>query len=77
MVKTASTMLPIGTTAPDFVLPNTDGKLVSLDQHTGKTLLVIFMCNHCPFVVHLREALVAFANEYQARGDGHRRDQFE
>lgn len=68
MVKTASTMLPIGTTAPDFLLPNTDGKMVSLDQHAGKPLLVVFMCNHCPFVVHLREALAAFANEYQARG---------
>jgi peroxiredoxin len=68
MVKTASTMLPIGTTAPDFSLSNTDGQLVSLDQLAGKPLLVVFMCNHCPFVVHLREALAAFANEYQARG---------
>jgi len=68
MVKTASTMLPIGTIAPDFSLPNVDGSLVTRDQLAGKPLLVIFMCNHCPFVVHLREALATFADEYQARG---------
>lgn len=68
MVKTASTMLPIGTTAPDFSLPNTDGTTVSRDQFAGRPLLVIFMCNHCPFVVHLRDALAAFADEYQGRG---------
>ena len=61
-------MLPIGTAAPDFSLPNTDGKLVSRIQLAGKPLLVVFMCNHCPFVVHLREALAAFADEYQSRG---------
>ena len=49
MVKTASTMLPLGTKAPDFSLPNVDGSTVSLadfDERAG--LLVIFMCNHCP-----------------------------
>lgn len=68
MVKTASTMLPIGTSAPDFSLPNVDGSVVSREQLAGKPLLVIFMCNHCPFVIHLREALAAFADEYQAKG---------
>lgn len=68
MVKTASTMLPVGTTAPTFALPNVDGSLVSLDQFSGKPLLVIFMCNHCPFVIHLREALATFADEYMAQG---------
>lgn len=68
MVKTASTMLPIGTTAPSFSLPNVDGSLVSLDQFADKPLLVIFMCNHCPFVIHLREALATFADEYMAQG---------
>ena len=68
MVKTASTMLPLGTAAPDFALPNVDGSTVSLSDYAGKPLLVIFMCNHCPFVVHLREALAAFADEYQAKG---------
>ena len=68
MVKTASTMLPLGTAAPDFALPNIDGTTVNRQQFEGKPLLVIFMCNHCPFVIHLREALAAFADEYQTRG---------
>lgn len=68
MVKTASTMLPLGTAAPDFSLPNVDGTTVSLGDYAGKPLLVIFMCNHCPFVVHLREALAAFGDEYTAKG---------
>jgi peroxiredoxin len=69
MVKTASTMLPLGTKAPDFSLPNVDGKTVSLrDLSGGKGLLVMFICNHCPFVKHLRSALAAFGQEYQAKG---------
>ena len=70
MVKTASTMLPLGTKAPDFSLKNAvDGKTVSLADVSGKKgLLVIFMCNHCPFVVHLRSDLAKFAKEYQEKG---------
>ncbi len=69
MVKTASTMLPLGTKAPDFSLPNVDGTNVSLSDVSGGTgLLVVFMCNHCPFVVHLREALASFAVDYQKKG---------
>lgn len=68
MVKTASTMLPLGTSAPDFSLPNVDGKTVSLADFAGKPLLVVFMCNHCPFVIHLRSALAAFAREYAEKG---------
>ena len=71
MVKTASTMLPLGTKAPEFSLPNVDGSTVSLTDFSEKDgLLVIFMCNHCPFVVHLREGLAAFGKEYQAKGLG-------
>ena len=72
MVMTASTMLPLGTAAPEFSLPNTvDGSTVSpSDFADDKGLLVIFMCNHCPFVVHLRSALATFAAEYQAKGLG-------
>src|SRR5579863_9409187 len=71
MVKTASTMRPIGSQAPEFSLPNVDGKTVSLSDFSGRRgLLVIFMCNHCPFVIHLRSALAAFAKEYQANGLG-------
>lgn len=68
MVKTASTMLPLGTTAPDFSLPNVDGTTVRRSDFAGKPLLVIFMCNHCPFVIHLREALADFTKEYQSKG---------
>lgn len=69
MVKTASTMLPLGTKAPNFSLPNVDGSMVSLSDFTGqKGLLVVFMCNHCPFVVHIRSELAKFAREYQAKG---------
>lgn len=69
MVKTASTMLPLGTQAPDFSLTNVDGTTVSLADFSGKpALLVIFMCNHCPFVVHLADHLAAFAREYQHQG---------
>lgn len=70
MVMTASTMLPLGTSAPDFSLPNpVSGGTTSLsDFADSKGLLVIFMCNHCPFVIHLRSALAAFADEYQAKG---------
>ncbi len=70
MVKTASTMLPLGTPAPDFALVNVvDGRLVRLSDFQDKpALLVIFMCNHCPFVKHLADALAAFAREYMPKG---------
>jgi len=69
MVKTASTMLPLGTQAPHFSLPNVDGKTVALeDFKSAKGLVVIFMCNHCPFVKHLRECLAKFGRDYQAKG---------
>ena len=71
MVKTASTMLQLGTKAPDFSLPNIDGSTVSLADFAGrKGLLVVFMCNHCPFIKHLRTELSAFGNEYQDKGLG-------
>jgi peroxiredoxin len=69
MVKTASTMLPLGIAAPRFSLPNVDGKIVSLDDFkSAKGLVVIFMCNHCPFVKQLRAALTEFGKDYQAKG---------
>jgi peroxiredoxin len=70
MVKTASTMLSLGTTAPAFSLPNVDGSVVSLSEFAGQPLLVIFMCNHCPFVIHIRSELQKFGVEYQAKGLG-------
>ncbi|QDV72897.1 thioredoxin family protein [Botrimarina mediterranea] len=69
MVRTPSTMLPLGTPAPDFALPDVDGKTVKPgDFSDSKGLLVVFMCNHCPFVIHLAEALAAFGVEYQEKG---------
>lgn len=70
MVKTASTMLELGTQAPDFDLPATSGNKVSLAQFKGKPLLVIFMCNHCPFVKHLADHLSAQAKKWMAQGVG-------
>jgi len=62
-------MLKLGTKAPAFSLPDTEGKTVSLaDFDDRKALLVIFMCNHCPFVIHVREKLAEIAREYQAGG---------
>jgi peroxiredoxin len=70
MVKTASTMLPLGTKAPDFSLKNAaDSRTVSLQDFAGKpALLVIFMCNHCPFVKHIAGGLAQFAREYSPKG---------
>jgi peroxiredoxin len=69
MVRTPSTMLPLGTPAPDFALPDVDGKTVKLADFEGSAgLLVVFMCNHCPFVIHLADALAAFGKEYQEKG---------
>jgi peroxiredoxin len=71
MVLTPSTMLPLGTQAPDFSLVNVDGRTVSLADFEGKpALLVIFMCNHCPYVKHLADQLAAFTSEYIANGVG-------
>ena len=69
MVLTPSTMLPLGTKAPDFSLVNVDGRTVSLADFKGKpALLVIFMCNHCPYVKHMADALAQFTSEYLAKG---------
>ncbi|TWU56997.1 putative peroxiredoxin [Rubripirellula tenax] len=69
MVRTASTMLPLGTTAPRFELPDTDGNVVSLDQFEGrKALLVMFICNHCPFVKHVADQLASLADDYTSQG---------
>lgn len=69
MAQTASTMLPLGTPAPAFSLPEpATGKIIALaDFHAAPALLVIFMCNHCPFVKHIRQGLIDFARDYQPR----------
>ena len=62
-------MLPLGTAASDFRLPDTNGKTVSLADFKDKpALLVIFMCNHCPYVQHIRAGLAQLAQDYLPRG---------
>ena len=69
MARTPSTMLPLGTAAPDFKLMNVDGREVALADFAGKpALLVMFMCNHCPFVVHVADELARLGSEYIGRG---------
>lgn len=67
MVLTESTMLSLGTKAPDFALPDVvSGKTVSLDTFTGKSaLLVIFLCQHCPFVKHVQEEFTRLGKDYE------------
>ena len=69
MSLTPSTMLPLGTAAPDFRLPGTNGKTVSLaDFKNAPALLVIFMCNHCPYVKHIRQGLAQLGRDYLPKG---------
>jgi len=69
MVKTASTMKKLGTPAPDFKLTSVDGRLVGLDDfRDSPALLVIFMCNHCPFVKHVADGIAQLARDYPPRG---------
>ena len=69
MALTPSIMLPLGTQAPDFRLPDPGGKMVSLsDFKNAPALLVIFMCNHCPYVKHISHTLAEFAREYEKKG---------
>lgn len=69
MVCTPSTMVPLGTEAPPFRLPNVDGRIVSIeDFKDDPALLVVFICNHCPYVKHILPHFVGLAKEYQQRG---------
>jgi len=69
MARTRSTMLELGIPAPDFHLPDFDGRPHALaDYAPAPALLVAFICNHCPFVRHLRTEFAAFAREYALKG---------
>ena len=70
MARTESTMLPIGTLAPVFILPDTvSGQLLSLnDLRSEQATVIMFICNHCPYVLHVKEELVRLANDYQPKG---------
>ena len=72
MSLTQSNMLPLGTVAPGFSLPDTvSGKTISLaDVATDKGTVIMFICNHCPYVVHVNEEVVRLAKEYMAKGIG-------
>ncbi len=67
MAAVESRMLPLGTRAPTFSLPDPDGHLHELDAGATATL-VMFICNHCPFVKHIREELARLGNDYAAKG---------
>ena len=70
MALTPSNMLPLGTLAPDFNLIDTkDDQIKSLDSLKGtQGTLVMFICNHCPFVIHVNQQLVQLANDYSPKG---------
>jgi peroxiredoxin len=70
MAATPSTMVALGTKAPAFHLTDvTTGDTISLESHAGEHATVImFICNHCPYVIHIHQRLVEVANNYQPKG---------
>jgi peroxiredoxin len=72
MARVNSTMVPLGTAAPEFQLPDTvSGNTISLHNVKGDVATVVmFICNHCPFVVHVNDELVRLANDYKNKGIG-------
>lgn len=72
MPAVETTSIPLGFKAPDFTLPDTVSgqKLALKDLRGSKGTIVMFICNHCPYVVHVKEQLVSLANDYQKKGIG-------
>ena len=72
MARTPSNMLPLGTAAPTFQLPDTvSDTTLGLDEIRGEHgTLVMFICNHCPFVIHVNPEIARLASEYQQKGFG-------
>ncbi len=70
MARTPSTMLDLGTAAPDFLLPDGAGKMVGLSEFKDKPLLVMFLSNHCPFVKHVRAKLAEIGEAFMEKGIG-------
>src|SRR5680860_664834 len=68
MTETLSSMLPLGTPAPDFDLPAVDGRVRLEDVADAPALVVAFVCNHCPYVRHIREVWARRARELQNQG---------
>ena len=67
MSLTPSTMIALGTVAPDFALPEPDGNTVTREQFAGRPLLVMFICNHCPYVKHVAPELARIGKDYGDR----------
>jgi peroxiredoxin len=61
-------MVELGTRAPDFALPDTEGRTVRRDDYAGKPLLVVFLCNHCPYVKHIANDLAQVTAKYMHKG---------
>ena len=71
MTRTLSNMINLGTYAPDFTLPDPSGKTYNRDDLAGKHgLLVVFICNHCPYVKHIKEKFSEVASKYLDKGIG-------
>lgn len=71
MARTPSQMVPLGSAAPDFALTDAvGGGVVKLADFRDRPLLVMFICNHCPFVKHIADELARFAREYREKGLG-------
>jgi peroxiredoxin len=68
MVLTPSAMVPLGTRAPDFALPDTEGNTVRRSDFDGQPLLVMFICNHCPYVKHIADPLAEVTDAIHERG---------
>ena len=70
MAAVSSTMLSLGTIAPEFILPDTiSGKEIRLESiRSDLATVIMFICNHCPYVKHINQEIVRLANDYQARG---------
>jgi len=70
MALIESTMLALGTKAPDFNLPDTiSGKTLNLNDLQGeKATVIMFICNHCPYVIHVNDELVRLSNDYTPKG---------
>jgi peroxiredoxin len=68
MARTPSIMLDLGTAAADFSLPDTLGNIISLNDYQAEPLLLVFACNHCPYVLHILKEFSVMMREYKKRG---------
>ena len=69
MALTESTMVELGSKAPDFNLPDTEGNKISLNNFNTETLVVIFTCNHCPYAKAVEDRLINLGNDYKGKTD--------